>query len=69
MAKQTVAHNKTWLNYKDYEPTYNRVVIIAQVNSSGQTYDTYGIEYNDIVDEGLDIYWIDLPMIDKYTNE
>lgn len=71
MSKQAVAYNKTWLNYKDYEPTSNRIVIIAKVNNSGQVYDVYGIEYNDIIDEGLNIYWIDFPStdIDNSTNK
>lgn len=69
MSKQAVAYNKTWLNYKDYEPTYNRVVIVAKVNDSGNVYDTYATFYDDIEDEGLNIYWIDFPTIDNSTNK
>lgn len=73
MSKQAVAYNKTWLNYKDYEPTSNRVVIIALVNNSGDVYDTYAIYYNKIEVDGLytNAYWIDFPNIniDNSTNK
>lgn len=71
MAKKAVAYTKTWLNYKDYEPLFNRVVIIALVNNSGDVYDTYATFYNNIEVDGLytNAYWIDFPTIDNSTNK
>lgn len=65
MLKQAIAYTKTWLNYKDYAPTSNRLVIVALINNSGNVYDTYTTFYNKIKVDDLytNVYWIDFPNI------